>query len=106
MPLRRIRVRSSRCTVRRGVALAEDDPSSPLPKVRHAVVCAGRVFNKIGRDGQDALCTCLQCSYMRFTTANTKAVDQPISKIPVRPSIPASTRQPGPTTTSPNPIVV
>jgi len=42
MPLRRISVRSSRCTVRRGIALAEADRSSPLPKLRHAMVCAGR----------------------------------------------------------------
>src|SRR4029077_16001721 len=55
---------------------------------------------------QDASCTCRQCSYMRFTTANTNAVDHPTSSIPVRPSIPASTRQPGPRTTSPKPIVV
>ena len=41
MPLRRIRVRSSRCTARRGIALAEDDPSSPLPNLRHALAAPG-----------------------------------------------------------------
>jgi putative polyketide hydroxylase len=53
-----------------------------------------------------ASCLCLQCSYMRLTTAKANAVDQPTSKSPARPSIPASTRQPGPSTTSPKPIVV
>ena len=32
---------------------------------------------------------------MRFTIANTNAVDQPTRMRPVRPSIPARTRQPG-----------
>jgi hypothetical protein len=50
---------------------------------------------------QATSCTCRRCSYMRFTTANTNAVDQPIRMIPARPSIPASTRQGGPRTTSP-----
>ena len=56
--------------------------------------------------GQVTSCTCRQCSYMRFTIANTNAVDQPTRMRPVRPSIPASNRQPGPRTTSPKPTVV
>ena len=55
---------------------------------------------------QDISCTWRQCSYMRFTMANTNAVDQPTRMRPVRPSIPASSRQPGPRTTSPKPTVV
>jgi hypothetical protein len=66
----------------------------------------GEVLIVETRHRQDTPRTCLQCSYIRFTTANTNAVDQPTSKRPVSPSIPASTRQPGPRTMSPNPRVV
>ena len=48
----------------------------------------------------------IECSSMRFTTASTKAVDQPTSTLPPRPSAPESTHHPAPTPTSPNPIVV
>ena len=55
MPLRRIPVRSSRCSIRRGNALAKDDQSSPLPKLRHAMVLrrAASGFAVVARSADD-----------------------------------------------------
>src|SRR5215471_14537203 len=96
----------SHVPVQRGPpAQAGITPSGTPRPARPAVACGDARTAGHARP-QETSCTCRQCSYMRSTIANTNAVDQPTRMIPVRPSIPAKTRQPGPRTTSPKPTVV